>query len=147
MKKQIVLFTAVVMMLPAIGRADLAGCMQLFTVTLSTSSELSYRVLKDNVDFGYASDQEDSFTCTTLQGKASVSVQNGVDEGIIFRASSIKGAMGAPTICLVIVETLIGGTPVAGSVMNTVTGGEAAAWNRFLKGDGCVAVEEEVPLP
>jgi len=147
MKKQIVLFTAVVMMLPAIGRATLADCMELFTITLSGSTTDSYQALKDNVDFGYASDETDSFTCTSSQGKASVSVQNGETEGIIFRASSIKGAMGAPTTCLVVVETLIGGLPVAGSLNNTVTGGEASAWNRFLKGDGCTAVAAQVPLP
>lgn len=147
MRKQIVLFTAVVMMLPAIGRADLTSCKILFFGVLTDSSPESYRVQKDNVDFGYASAQEDSFSCTTSQGKASVSVQNGIDEGIIFRAESIKGAQGAPTVCLVGVETNDGSTDVVGPVMNTVTGGEAAAWNRFLKGDGCVAVEDEVPLP
>lgn len=149
MKKQIVLFTAVLMMLPAIGRADLTQCKILFFNVLTDSPVESYRVQKDNVDFGYASAQEDSFSCNTSNGKEYVIVQNGIDEGIIFRAESLKGAMGAPTECLVGVETNDGLTDVVGPVMNTVTGGDAAAWNRFLKGEGCAAVKAAVvpPLP
>ena len=133
------------MMLPAIGRADLTQCKELFFNVLTDSPGDSYIFWRDNVEIGYPSAQPDSFTCTTLQGKASVSVQNGETEGIIFRASSIKGAMGAPTVCWVGVDTNDGLTDVVGPVMNTVTGGDAAAWNRFLKGEGCDAAAAQAP--